>query len=296
MNIKKSGTDILLENTNDFSVAQTLECGQCFHFKKIAENEYGVVAYGRLLHISQNSEYVIFHNTTKEDFENIWKHYFDLDRDYGKIKEFLLETDDKLKQAIETMWGVRILRQEFFETLISFIISQNKQIPHIKQIVAAISKMHGPYLGNLGEEEFYGFPDSKKMLEVTLEELKECKTGFRGPYIIDAVKKVCDGTVDENILRRADSEECMKNLMLIKGVGEKIANCTMLFGLEKREAFPIDVWIKRIMESLYFEREASKEEIAEFAVEKYGKYGGYAQQYLFYFGRETKMGTAKERK
>lgn len=296
VSITMHGKDLVLKNMKDFDVAQTFECGQCFHFKKIACGEYGVAAYGKLLHIKQEDDLVIFYDTTEEEYHTIWERYFDLDRDYAEIKHALLKNDDKLKQAIDTMWGVRILRQEFFETLISFIISQNKQISHIKQIVATISQKHGEFLGSIGTEDFYGFPDCQKMLEVTVEELRDCKTGFRAPYIIDAVRKVCDKTVEETVLRQASSADCLKNLMLIKGVGEKIANCTMLFGLEKRNAFPIDVWIKRIMESTYFKREASKEEINTFAIEKFGEYGGYAQQYLFYYGREIKMGTAKERK
>lgn len=285
-----SEMDYILCGVKDFDVGQTLECGQCFHFKKIDENEYGVVAFGKLLHIRQENESVIFYDTTEEEYENIWKKYFDLDRDYGEIKEFLVEKDRELKKAIDQMRGVRILRQEFFETLISFIISQNKQIPHIKQIVATISRKYGEYLGTIGEEEFFGFPSCERMLEITLEDLKECKTGFRAPYIKDAVEKVCDKTIDEEILREANVDVCIQELQKIKGVGEKIGNCVMLFGLEKREAFPIDVWIKRIMEYMYFEGEKSKDEIAEFAKERFGKYGGYAQQYLFYYGRENKLG------
>ena len=280
----------VLNSVEDFDVGQTLECGQCFHFKKIDENEYGVVAFGKLLHIKQENNFIIFYDTTEEEYENIWKNYFDLDRNYSKIKKYLLKKDNKLKLAMDTMWGVRILNQGFFEILISFIISQNKQIPHIKQIVATISRKYGNYLGKIGEEEFFGFPSCERMSDISLEDLKECKTGFRAPYIMDAVSKVCDKTIDEAILRAANMNECLENLQQIKGVGEKIGNCVMLFGLEKREVFPIDVWIKRIMEFMYFEGEVSKDEIAAFAKKRFGKYGGYAQQYLFYYGREMKMG------
>ena len=282
--------DFVVKGVADFDVGQTLECGQCFHFKKIDENEYGVVAFGKLLHIRQDDNSVIFYDTSEAEYEEVWKKYFDLDRNYAEIKASLLEKDSKLKQAMDTMWGVRILKQDFFEILISFIISQNKQIPHIKQIVATISRKYGDYLGKIGEEEFFGFPSCEKMLDITLEDLKECKTGFRAPYIMDAVSKVGDKTIDEKILREVDIHVCLEKLQLIKGVGEKISNCVMLFGLEKREAFPIDVWIKRIMEFMYFDREASKDEIATFAKEQFGEYGGYAQQYLFYYGREKKLG------
>ena len=132
-------SDYKLKNICDFDLAQTLECGQCFHFVKLDENDYVLTAKGRLLHVSQQADTVTFYDTEEDEYVNVWKDYFDMDRDYSEIKNKLLEKDDKLKDAIESMWGVRILNQDFFETLISFIISQNKQIPHIKKIVADIS-------------------------------------------------------------------------------------------------------------------------------------------------------------
>ena len=151
-------SDYIVKGIRDFDLEQTLECGQCFHFVKLGDEEYGLTAYGKLLHIKQTGDELIFYNTSGEDFEKIWRKYFDLDRDYSSIKDKLLEKDDKLKDAIERMDGVRILNQDFFETLISFIISQNKQIPHIKKIVADISEKYGKYAGNINGVDFYTFP------------------------------------------------------------------------------------------------------------------------------------------
>ncbi len=286
---EKDGNTYLSE-VKDFSLEQTLECGQCFHFKKIGHNEYGISAFSRLLHIKQDGENVTLYNTGREDFEKIWKGYFDFDRDYGEIKRTLLSKDEKLKEAIDTMWGVRILNQDFFETLISFIISQNKQIPHIKQIVSAISTKYGKFLGKIGEEEFYSFPDINTLKVVTEEEFRELKVGFRAPYIYDAVQKCAGGELIFDGFATKNSDEAMVELMKIKGVGEKVANCVMLFSLGKRDAFPVDVWIKRIMEHMYFHEETAKEVIRKRALEMYGEYGGYAQQYLFYYGKENKLG------
>lgn len=294
MRLYEFESNIILEGIKDFSLEQTLECGQCFHFKKIGDNEYGISACNRLLHIKQDGDKIIMYNTTLDEYNDVWKEYFDLNTDYGAIKKHLLKEDEKLKDAIETMWGVRLLKQDFFETLISFIISQNKQIPHIKQIVAAISKEYGTYLGKIGEEEFYSFPTEEQMLSVSEDALRACKTGFRAPYICDAVSVAASGKLNVSELQSMDVEMCREALMQIKGVGSKVANCVMLFGLQRYEAFPVDVWIKRIVEELYFDGvDTPKEKIEQFGVERYGKYGGFAQQYLFYYGKTMNLGVKK---
>lgn len=290
-------SDYIVKGIKDFNLEQTLECGQCFHFVKLGDEEYGLTAYGKLLHIKQVGDELIFYNTSGEDFEKIWKKYFDLDRDYSSIKDKLLEKDDKLKDAIERMDGVRILNQDFFETLISFIISQNKQIPHIKKIVADISEKYGKYAGNINGVDFYTFPSVGELKKAAVEDLLELKTGFRAPYIADAVDKVNDNIIKEDYLRELNVDDCCEELCRIKGVGNKVANCVMLFSLGKREAFPVDVWIKRIMENLYFDsQDTPKDVIAELAKEKFGDLGGYAQQYLFYYGKTIKLGVQKSRK
>ena len=195
------------------------------------------------------------------------------------------------------MSGVRILNQEFFETLISFIISQNKQIPHIKKIVADISAKYGDYAGEVKGVPMYTFPDVRKLAKAEVEDLKELKTGFRAPYIYDAVKCVGERKISYDELIALDSEQGIEKMCQIKGVGNKVASCVSLFALGKRDSFPIDVWIKRIMEYLYFDgNDTSKDVIAAFAKERFGELGGYAQQYLFYYGKTVKMGVANKNK
>ena len=287
-------SDYKLKNVCDFDLAQTLECGQCFHFVKLDENDYVLTAKGRVLHVSQQADTVTFYDTEEDEYVNVWKDYFDMDRDYSAVKKKLLENDNKLKDAIESMWGVRILNQDFFETLISFIISQNKQIPHIKKIVADISAKFGTYKGTYGGADMYTFPTLEQLNNASEEDFKELKTGFRAPYIMDAIRRNMAGQFDKNELKSMDYESCIKELMTIKGVGEKVANCVSLFGLGKKEAFPVDVWIKRIMETMYFDGEDTpKDKIAAFAKEQFGDLGGFAQQYLFYYGKTIKMGVKK---
>ncbi len=292
MKILTDKKNTIIENIEDFDLAQTLECGQCFRFYKQAENEYVVVAYKNLLHIKQEKNKLIFYNCNEDTVRKLWIPYFDLERNYSEIKEYLLKKDNKLESAINEKYGVRILNQEFHEMLISFIISQNKQISHIKQLVMKISEKYGEYLGSINNVDYYSFPDIVQLEKITEEDFREMKTGFRAPYLRDAVCKLADGSISKDGMKKLSEFETQKKLMEIKGVGEKVANCVMLFSLGFRDAFPIDVWIKRIMENLYFEgKDTQKEMIQDFATNLYGEYGGYAQQYLFCYGRENKIGT-----
>jgi len=203
------------------------------------------------------------------------------------LKKTLLKKDKKLKEAIDVAGGIRILRQEFHEMLMSFIISQNKQIPHIKQIVAAISERFGTVAGEINGKKYYAFPDAETIATITEEDYRQLKTGFRAPYLRSAADYMLAGMCEKSF-RDIDYTEAKTELMKIKGVGEKVANCVLLFGLGYRNAFPVDVWVKRIMEQVYFHEDTSPEKIMAFAKEKFGEYGGYAQQYLFHYIRVTK--------
>lgn len=291
MRIISKDNNIILEDVRDFDVAQTLECGQCFHFEKIGDNDYGVVHRNHLLHIGMKDDGIICYDISKNEFMDVWYNYFDLERDYGEIKKNVLNADERLKEAIEVNYGVRILNQDFVETLMSFIISQNKQIPHIKKIVKDISEKYGEYLGEINGVRFYAFPDKDRLKEITEDNFRECKTGFRAPYLSNAAGRiVSDEGFCGEVLSNMSYEEAKKELIKIKGVGEKVANCVLLFSLGFRNAFPVDVWIKRIMEFMYFREDTPNDIIMKFAVEKYGEYGGYAQQYLFYYARENGIG------
>jgi len=282
---------VIIEAVNDFNIEQTMECGQCFHFEKIADLEYGVVSMNKFIHIRQEKDTLYCMQTSLMDVEGYWIRYFDLERDYSAIKAHLISTDERLKAPIEDKYGVRILNQEFEETLMSFIISQNKQIPHIKQIVRNISKKYGIFLGSVGEIDFYSFPDICALESITEEGFKEMRTGFRAGYLLDASKNMTLGMVKREKFDNLSEDDARKLLMSIKGVGEKVANCVMLFSLGYRNSFPVDVWIKRIMEEMYFDgKDTKKEIIGEYAKKNFGEYGGYAQQYLFYYGREKNLG------
>ncbi len=298
MNIYSRDNNLIIEDLPDFDIEDILECGQCFHFSRLSEKEYEILAFGKYLHIKQendvsykhNGNRIILYNTSPADYELIWKKYFDIDRDYNSIKNNIIAIDDRLTRAVNEKQGIRILNQDFFETLISFIISQNKQIPHIKQIVHTISERYGECIELDDGRCVYTFPDVDKLYQVSEDELRECKVGFRAPYIRNAVEMVYNGEISEELLASMSVDEARKKLMTIKGVGEKVANCVLLFGLGFKDVFPVDVWMKRIMEYMYFEKDTKKEIIESFAMDKFGEYAGYAQQYLFFYGRENGIG------
>ena len=292
MNLKyiHDGRNLILEKIKDFDVAQTVECGQFFHYEKISDGEYALVYRKNLLHIKEDKEKIIFYDTTEDEFKNIWTGFFDLNRDYSLIQNKIIKADIRLKDTIRKGKGIRIIDGDYFETLMSFIISQNKQIPHIRKIVFDISKQYGEFLGNIKGMDFYSFPDVNALKDVEKEEYVELKTGFRAKYLRDAVLKVLkDEKLSEDSLKKAGYENALNKLMEIKGVGNKVANCVLLFSLGYTNAFPVDVWIKRIMTDMYFDgnEKVSNEEIYEYGRKLFGEYGGFAQQYLFLYIREN---------
>lgn len=296
MKIKENENSIIIEEIEHFDLKQTLECGQCFRYENISDQEYIVIARNHMLHIKQEDNRLYLFNSTMEEVQTIWLDYFDLNRDYGTIKKWLNDKDNRIGEAIEQKSGVRILNQEFFEMLITFIISQNKQIPHIMQIVARISERYGEYIGEWNGKRYYSFPTPEALSKATEQDFVDMKAGFRAKYLVDACRRVVNQELRENELRQMDYEKALEKIQIVNGIGEKVGNCVLLFGLGRREAFPIDVWMVRIMERLYFDKPVKKEEMQSFAKEHFGEYGGYAQQYLFYFARDNHVKKEKESK
>ena len=213
MRIQRDKNNTIIKGIKDFDLAQTLECGQCFRFYKQGEEDYAIVAKNALLNIKQTGNELIFIDTDMETVKNIWVPYFDLDRDYSEIKSYLLRKDSILRDAIDEKYGVRILNQEFHETLISFIISQNKQIPHIKQIVKTISENYGDFLGEINGERYYSFPDVKTLGKISEKDYRDMKTGFRAPYLYDASQRLCSSEISVNILKELSEEDTRKKFM-----------------------------------------------------------------------------------
>ncbi|MBQ8636447.1 MAG: 8-oxoguanine DNA glycosylase [Clostridia bacterium] len=289
MNIIENNGNIILEQVSDFELDNIFDCGQCFRWDKVSESSYIGIACGRVLLVEKASDRIILHSTNTEDFWNIWCKYFDLDRDYSDIKRSLSK-DNVLKEAIGFGKGIRILNQEPFETLVSFIISASNNIPRIKGIISRLCENFGDEILYMGKT-YYTFPSAERLASETVESLSVIRAGFRDKYIIDAAKKVASGYLQLDSIRLMPTADAKSELMKIKGVGSKVADCALLFGFGKCDCFPTDVWIKRIMEHCYFDgNDTSLKNISAYAQNNFGGLGGFAQQYLFYWARENKIG------
>lgn len=283
---------VVLEELKNFDLKQTLECGQVFRYEKVSDSSYVLIARNKRIRLTQKPESttLMIHNTNISEYEEIWKDYLDIETDYSKIIDKISKDDSHMQKAVEYGQGIRILNQDPWEMIISFIISQNKAIPHIQTCISNICQAFGEQLIDKDDEIYYAFPTIEELAKATDEELRACKVGFRAPYIMDACQKVMDGTVVLELLPGMSTQEAKEELMKIKGIGEKVAHCVLLFGLNKTDTFPTDVWIKRVMQEVYFDnKETKNQDIIDFANNKYGDYAGYAQQYLFYYGRQTEL-------
>lgn len=261
---------IRIINVSNFDLAQTLDCGQAFRWKKNEDGIWYGIAGGKYIELYKENEDIIILGSSEEDFKNFWSDYFDLNRDYSNIISQFSENKILYDAAVSSS-GIRILKQEPFEALCSFIISQNNNIPRIKGIIERLCE-------NFGEkcEHGYCFPSAEALSVLSPEDLAPIRSGFRAKYIIDAAKKVASGEIDLENLKNLSYDEAQIILLKIKGVGPKVADCALLYGCGHIEAFPKDVWIKRALTE-YFGGE-----IPSCAEEN----AGIAQQYIFYYIRE----------
>jgi N-glycosylase/DNA lyase len=294
-NLIEENDKIIIKDIKDFEPKHIFECGQCFRWYVEDDGSYTTIHHGKVLNVKKEGKDIIFTNTNKLDFENIWYDYFDLGTDYRKIKEELSK-DPILGEAIKFGEGIRILNQDPFETTISFIISANNQIPRIKKSIELISGGYGKPIGRYNGREYFSFPEAEVLARVEEKELQENrKVGFRAKYIVNSSKMIDEGEVDIEKLLDLSTNEAKEILMKLPGVGPKVSDCILLFSLNKKDAFPIDVWVKRVMEHFYLKEDTKLKDISIYAHEKFGELAGIAQQYLFYYARELGIGSKKKK-
>ncbi len=276
-------------NVGDYCLKDTFECGQCFRFDEVSTtnflSEYTGVIGSRFLHIAQRKQgELLFFDTTEEEYKSFYRHYFALDLDWTEIKNSVtsaLPENEVIKAASEAGKGIAILRQDMWEALFSFIVSQNNNIPRIKKIIKTVCALYGEKKGNLCANcdscgACYSFPTPEDILKEP-NKLLEAKVGFRYRYLLDAAERVASGKLDlEKLKYPSDFESAKKELLSVCGVGEKVASCILLFAGNHLNSFPVDVWMKRAIDE-YFD--------GNLEYEKLGEYAGVAQQYIFHYIR-----------
>ncbi len=277
-----------IDDVRDFNLEHIFDCGQCFRWEKQEDGSYTGTAMGKVAGMRFDEGRLTIDNCDENDFETVWKPYLDMETDYGSIKSVLTEKDDVLKAAAEYGYGIRILKQDFWETTVSFIISQNNNIPRIKGCIENICKTFGEPVGTYNGKEYFGIPSPEKMASLTAEDLAPVKLGYRAPYLIKMARQMIEqGGPQEVEKQLAACRDPIEELRKFCGVGPKVASCISLFGLGRMDAFPIDVWMRRVMNKLYNIDESDVKAMNLYAAEHFGKYGGIAQQYLFYYIRDN---------
>ena len=276
----------MLVHNKNFNLKQIADSGQCFRMNRIKEQDklirYSLVAYGKYLELSQLDEETVELSCSEEEYHQVWREYFDLEYDYGRIvNELLRGADLFLKEAAAFGNGIRILKQEPFEAAISFIISQNKNIPAIRSCIEGMCERYGERKVNqeCGGIEYITFPAPEVLANANPDDLRALKTGYRDDYIIKAAHAVVEGYLDFAQLMHGSFEESVKVLKKVHGIGDKVANCISLYGLHHIDGFPVDVWINKVLKEIYNN---------QFEKEKYAGYAGIIQQYMFYYMRYVK--------
>lgn len=279
----------IIKNCKSFKVRDIFECGQCFRWNEEPDGSYTGIFGHNVLNVKEEKDIVIT-GICNGNIEDICKNYFDLDRNYEEIKETLSLIDDNMKESIKYGKGIRILNQDLWEMIISFIISANNNIPRIKGIIERMSAKYGQEIKFRGTS-YYTFPTIDELSQASVKDLKDLGLGFRDRYVYETTKKIKEGKINLENLKQEPTNEVRKQLLTLTGVGPKVADCIMLFSTLKRfDVFPVDVWVRRVMNDLYIHNEdetkVNKKQIQEIARDKFGALEGIAQQYLFYWKRE----------
>lgn len=269
MNVSYVGNDIILDDVKCLDLDLTLDCGQAFRWEKQADSSWSGVVKGVFLNISKMGDTIILKNTSKDDFENIWIDYFDFNKDYVEICD-TLKQDTLLAPTVDAYYGIRILNQDSWEALCSFVISQQNNIIRIKGIISRLCRIYGEEV----RSGFYSFPSAERLSNLTVEDFENLGTGYRAKYLERLAKDVASGAIDLEKIKTLSLDDARKELLNIYGVGIKVANCALLFGFGFYDAFPVDVWMKRVME--YY---------PDGLPQCFDGIGGIAQQYLFHWAR-----------
>ncbi len=282
--------ELKIENVNSFNLTHIFECGQCFRWNKNKDMSYTGIVGKNVINISKINNDVYVKSFGEDDLETLFNTYFDMNTDYEKIKNKLRKIDRFMEESIKYGDGIRLLNQDLWETIISFIISANNNIPRIKGIIERICKRYGNKIVWNGIE-YYSFPTPEQLGKANIQDLRILGLGFRDVRVYETTKMVINGEIDfDKLHKEKDTQIVRDELLKLPGVGPKVGDCILLFSTLKRlDVFPIDVWVRRVMNELYIhnedENKVNKKLVLKIANEKFGNLCGIAQQYLFYWKR-----------
>lgn len=281
--------EVKISGIKDFDTVHLFDSGQAFRWTQNEDGSHTGCAGGRIVNISQKDDVVILKNASEEDFKNQWFDYFDMGRDYGKIKAELSKLDEHLEKAIEFGSGIRIMRQDLWEMIVTFILSANNRIPMIKRAVDGICIKYGREIGEYEGNVYYDFPTPKDLSGLEPGDVRLSGVGFRDKYIVKSANMVNSGEVSLDIIMNSEYEQARAELIKLPGVGDKVADCILLFTKGEMKAYPVDTWVKKLMRVFYGIESENTGEIKRFANEHFKGIQGIAQQYLFYYARENKI-------
>lgn len=281
---------IEINNVKSFNLKHIFECGQCFRWNENEDGSYTGIVGKNVIKISMINNNIIAKSYGEDDLQKLFNFYFDMETNYEEIKEKLRKIDNYMVTSIQHGEGIRILNQDLWETIISFIISANNNIPRIKGIIEKMSKKYGDEIV-WNNEKYYTFPTVNQLSKASVEDLRKLGLGFRDIRIFETTRMIRENQINlEKLHKEKNTNIVRDDLLQLSGVGPKVADCILLFSTLKRfDVFPIDVWVRRVMNELYIKNEdetkVSKKQILEIAEEKFGNLCGMAQQYLFYWKR-----------
>lgn len=279
----------IIEGVEKFSIQQIADSGQTFRWIKDKKGGYTGVVFGKIINVIQEEGKIIINGSNEEDYEKIWKNYFDLDRDYKELINSFKGKDIHLDNAIVYGEGIRILNQDLWEMIISFIISGNNNIPRIRKSIELICERYGDYIDEIEGIKYYKFPTPEQLSIATIQDLRNCGVGYRDTYIYKTTKAIIEKQVDLEGIKDMNLEDARKELKKLAGIGDKVADCILLFSCNKTNTFPIDTWVKKVLTKYYGLEKTGTKEVNAFVREYFGEHCGIAQQYLFYYIRNSKI-------
>ncbi len=269
---------VVIDNINNLDLDNTICCGQIFRYEKLEDDSYIVILKDRVVKLKYIDNKLYIDSNNMNNIENVIREYLDLDRDYISIIENIKECDDVLGKYLDKSIGLKMIKQDPIECIVSYIISQNNSVRNIKNSLDLISYKFGDKVMFL-DKEYYLFPSIDKLSKISLDEFRECKVGFRDRYLVDIISDIVENRLNVNYIFEMNSEDSLRYLMSFRGIGMKVASCILLFVYGKYDVYPIDTWVKKYMDTNYGIKDEKK--IKEFCKEKYGKYSGLAIQYMF---------------